>query len=99
MAGDGGAPEEVKGELGTVVENFGKRGGKPNGVGDILQGGSAGSTSFWVGDVGDNSLYGLEPGEVSALGIHTDYRKAYSEASGWKLISPTFGDSNAGGQV
>ena len=40
--------------MGAVVDNLAKEGGKPKGVGDVLQGGGAGSTSFWVGDVGDD---------------------------------------------
>ena len=34
-----------------VVENLGKGGGQTKSVGDVLQGGGAGSTSFWVGEV------------------------------------------------
>ena len=40
--------------MGAVVDNLVKVGGKPNGVGDVLQGGGAVSTSLWVGDVGDD---------------------------------------------
>ena len=41
-----------------VVNNLGKRGGKTKGVRDVLQGFGAGSTSFWVGDVGDDPPHG-----------------------------------------
>ena len=37
-----------------VVNNLGKGGGETKGVGDVIQGGGAGSTSFWVGDVGED---------------------------------------------
>ena len=38
--------------MGAIVHNFAKGGAKPKGVGDFIQGGGAGSTSFWVRDVG-----------------------------------------------
>ena len=33
-------------------------GGKPKGVGDVLQGSGVGSTYFWGGDVGDDPPHG-----------------------------------------
>ena len=48
--------------MGAVVDNIAKGGGKPKGVGDVLQGGGAGSTSFRVGDVGDDLRMGQDIG-------------------------------------
>ena len=47
--------------MGAVVENLSKGGGKIKGVGDVIQGGGAGGTSFWVGDVGYDPLRKPEP--------------------------------------
>ena len=44
--------------MGAVVNNLEKGGGETKGVGDVLQGGGAGSTSLWVGDVGDDPRTG-----------------------------------------
>ena len=46
--------------MGAVVDNLAKGGVKPKGVGDVLQGGDAGSTSFRVGDVGDDPCMGWD---------------------------------------
>ena len=48
----------------AVVDNISKGGGKPKCVGDVLQGGGAGSTYFRVGDVGDEHCMGRAIGEV-----------------------------------
>ena len=48
--------------MGAVVENLSKGWGKIKGVGDVIQGGGAGGTSFWVGDVGYDPLRKPEPG-------------------------------------
>ena len=48
--------------MGAVVDNLAKVGGKPKGVGDVLQGGGEGSTSFRVGDVGDDPFMGRNIG-------------------------------------
>ena len=44
--------------MGAVVDNLAKGGVKNKGVGDVIQGGGAGSTSFRVGDVGDDPPHG-----------------------------------------
>ena len=44
--------------MGAVFNNLEKGGGKTKGVRDVLQGGGAGSTYFWVGDVGDDPSHG-----------------------------------------
>ena len=48
---------ESEEELGAVVEDLGKRGDKPKGVGDVIQGSDAGSAYFYVRDVGDEPLH------------------------------------------
>ena len=44
--------------MGAVVNNLAKGGVKTKGVGDVLQVGVTGSTSFRVGDVGDDPPHG-----------------------------------------
>ena len=44
--------------MGAVVDNLAKGGGKPKGVGYVLQGNGAGSTYFRVVDVGDDPPHG-----------------------------------------
>ena len=44
--------------MGAFVNNLDKVGGETKGVGGVLQGGGAGSTYFWVGDVGDDPPHG-----------------------------------------
>ena len=68
----GGEPEEGAEKLGAVVENIGKGGGQPKGVGDIIQGIGAGGTYFWVVDVGDDPPHGTVHGGFSTQGIHTN---------------------------
>ena len=55
---------EGEDDMGALVENLGKGGGKPNVVGDIFKGGGAGCNYFWVGDVGDFPSPGPVPGGV-----------------------------------
>ena len=52
--------------MGVIVENIEKGGGKPKGVGDVLQGVGVGSTYFWVGDVGDDPQIGWDIGGFNA---------------------------------
>ena len=44
--------------MGAVVNNLEKGEGETLGVRDVLQGGCAGSTSFWVRVMGDDPLHG-----------------------------------------
>ena len=48
--------------MGAVVDNLAKGGDKTKGVGGVLQGSGAGSTSFRVGDVGDDPCMGRNIG-------------------------------------
>ena len=48
----------------AVVDNLAKGGGKTKGVGYVLQGGGAGSTSFRVVDVGVTPRMGRDIGGV-----------------------------------
>ena len=82
-----------------VVNNLGKGGGETKGVGDVLQGGGAGSTSFWVGDVGDDLPHGRGHWGVSTQGRYMDHWEVSPEVSGWKLVVPTFVDGDVGGRV
>ena len=85
--------------MGAVVNNIAKRGDKPKGVGDFLQGGGAGSTSFWVGDVGDDPPHGMGHWGVSAQGSYMYHWEVSLAVSGQKLVVPTFGDGDVGGGI
>ena len=85
--------------MGAVVNNLEKGGGETLGVGDVLQGRGAGSTSFWVKDVGDDPPHGKGHWVVSTQGSYMDHWEVSPEVSGQNLVVPTFGDSNAGGRV
>ena len=65
MSGGGGEPAEGEEELGAVVENIGKGGGKTKVVGVFFHVSGAGNISFRVGDTGDDPQHGPVPGGVS----------------------------------
>ena len=59
MSLDDACPEFVgkcEEDMGAVVNNLENGGGKTKGVGDVIQGGGAGSNYFWVGYVVDDPL-------------------------------------------
>ena len=85
--------------MGAVVNNLEKGRVKTKRVGDVLQGGGAGSTSLWVGDVGDDPLHGRGHWWVSTQGIYMDRWEVSPAVSGRKLIVLAFGDGDAGGRV
>ena len=68
-------------------------------VSGIFQGGGAGGTAYWVGDMGDDSPHVPGTGGVSAQGIHTDHWEASPEVIGRDLGVPTIRDGDAGGGV
>ena len=82
--------------MGAVVDNFLNGGAKTKGVGDFLQGGGAGSTSFWVGDVGDDPPHGTGHWGVSKQGIYMDHWQLAPAVSRRKLVVTTFGDGDVG---
>ena len=45
----------------------------PTGLGDVLQGGGAGGSSIWFGDIGDDPPHGKVPGKFSAQSRQADY--------------------------
>ena len=85
--------------MGAVINNLEKGGGKTKGVGDLLQGGGAGSTYFWVGDVGDDPSHGRCHWGVSTQGSYMDHWEVSPGVSGRKLAVPTFVNGVAGGGV
>ena len=82
--------------MGVVVNNLAKGGVKTKGVGDVLQGGGAGSTSFRVGDVGDDPPHGTGHWGFSTQVSYTHHWEVYSAVSVRKLVVPTFRDGDAG---
>ena len=82
-----------------IVNNIGKGGGKTKGVGDVIQGGGAGSIYFWVGDVGDDPPHGRVHWWVSTQGSYMYHWEVSPAVSVWKLVVPTFVDGDAGGGV
>ena len=85
--------------MGAVVYNLAKGGRKPKGVRDILQGGGAGSTYFWVVYVGDDPPHGTGHWGVSTQGSYMYHWEVAPVVSGWKLVVPNFGDGDVGGGV
>ena len=83
----------------VVVNNLDNRGGKIKGVGDVLQGGGAGSIYFLVLYVGDDPPHGTVHWGVSTQGSYMYHWEVDPAVSGRKLVVPTFGDSNAGDRV
>ena len=60
----------------------GPGGGRPEGIRDILQGGSSGSVAIWVRDVGPDPPLGMGPGQFSAQVRVADHREAAEEVGG-----------------
>ena len=85
--------------MGAVFNNLEKGGGKTKGVRGVIQGGGAGSTSFWVGYVGDDPFHGRGHWGDSTQGSYMDHWEGSPAVSGRKLVVPTFGDDNARGGV
>ena len=50
-------------EMGAADEDHVTRGGPPEGIRDVFQGGSTGGVAFWVVDVGDDPPHGTGSGE------------------------------------
>ena len=73
--------------------------GETKGVGGVIQGGGTGSTSFWVGDVGDEPRHGMGHWGVSTQGSYMDHWEVAPVVSIQKLVVTTFGDGDAGGGV
>ena len=85
--------------MGAVFNNLENGGGKTKGVGDVIQGGGAGSNYFWVGYVVDDPLNRRGHWGVSTQGSYMDHWEVSSAVSVWKLVVPTFVDGDAGGGV
>ena len=81
--------------MGAIFNNLEKGGGKTKGVEDIIQGCGAGSTSFWVGDVGDEPPHGTSHCGVSTHDSYMDHWEVAPVVSGRNLVVPTFEDGDA----
>ena len=68
--------------MGAVVNNLEKGGGKTKGVGYVIQGGGAGSTSFWVRDVGGDPPAGEGPHGLPPPGGLADDRHRPQTSTG-----------------
>ena len=77
----------------------GKVGRQPTGLRGVIQGGGAGVSSIWVGDVGGDPLHGKFYGKVPAQGLQAGYGEAVTATGVWDLVVPTTGDINGGGGV
>ena len=80
-----------------VVADLGMGGGHTAGIRDVIQGDGSGSSSFWSGNVGNDSPHGPGPGRVSEKDGKTDHREAALAAPGSKLGVSPIGGGNAGG--
>ena len=81
------------------VKNLGKVGGESKVVGDVFQGGGAGSTTFGVGDVGCDPPHGPGPGRVPTQGSSTDHWVTFPEVIGRDMGVSTSGDDDSGIRV
>ena len=66
------------------------------GLGGVLQGGGAGSSSIRVRDVGAYPPHGEAPGKFPSQGHQADYSEAAKSMGGWDLGVPTSGDRDGG---
>ena len=82
-----------------VVNNLVKGRGKPKCVGDVLQCGGSGSTSFWVIDVDYYPPHGRGNWGVSTQVSYMDHWETAPAVSGCMLLVTTFGDGDAGVRV
>ena len=93
LYGDDGKLEKGVEQLGAADKDPGPGGGQHENIPYILQGGSAGSVAFWVGDVSHDSLHGTGQGKFSTQGRATDCWEAAKEAGGGVMGLYTAGDS------
>ena len=87
----------MQGRAGHVCRGYWKGSGKIQGCRDIFQGGGAGGTTFWGGDLGYDPSYGPVPGGVPTQGILMDHCEASLKVIGKELGISTYGDGDGGG--
>ena len=69
--------------LGMYGKNNGTGGRHPTGIGGVLQGCSAGSSSIWFGDMSGETPHRKGPGKFPAQVCQVDYREADKVMGGW----------------
>ena len=84
-------------ELGRAGKDSGKVGRHNKGLGDVFQGGGAGGSFIWVGDVGADTLHGTGPGEIPSQGCQADNREASEAMVGLGMGATIAGDRDGGG--
>ena len=62
-----------------------------------IQGDGTGGAGIWVGDMGDDPLYGMEPGKLSTRGRKADNGETSKDMVGGRLGIPTADGSNGVG--
>ena len=72
-------------------------GNQPKGLGDVVQGGSAGGYFIWVRDVNADPPHRTGPGKLPAQGFQVGNAEADGATGGCGLGVPTAGDSDGGG--
>ena len=80
--------------MGADVKDFEPGGGIPEGIGSLLQSGSAGGDSFKGIDVVPETPYGIGPEQLSVQGRTTAHREEAEVTGGGEL-----GLSSAGGST
>ena len=84
---------------GADVEDFEPGGGRPEGIGELFQGGSTGVVSFWGRYVGPDPPDGAGPVQLSAQGCAKAHRKVAKEAGGWDMGPSSAGGGNGGSGI
>ena len=91
--------KKVEEEFGATYDNPGPRGGQPECIRYIIQGGSVGSVAFRVGDVGHDPPHGMVPKKFSTQGHATYHWEAANKAGGGGMELSAACERNRGGGI
>ena len=75
MADGSGQLQKCVKDFGAADEDSGTEGGRTEGIWDVLQGGSAGNVTVWVGEEGAEPPHWTGPGEFSSQGCAADHEE------------------------
>ena len=85
--------------MGAAIKDFEPGGGGTEGIGSLIQSGSAGGVGFRGRDVGPDPPSGEGPGQISTQGQAVDHRETAEAAGGGELGLPSAGDGNVGSRL
>ena len=86
-------------EVEGVVQGVEQGGCRYLDLGENLSGGGSGGPDLRVGDVGDDTIYWENFGQISPQGGPQDDRKTTSERTGWWMVLSTDIGSDGGGRI